>query len=90
MTNLVTNATVYLYNANDSISAQSFAGNGTRINNISDTVYWRVNSVYTEVPCLTTTCSLNTNLTIACFHPLPQDLASAGLKWTSLWEPKQS
>jgi hypothetical protein len=88
LTNVVTQSSVFLYNSNDSISAQSFAGNGTRINIIDDTVYWRVNNVYTLVPCLSTNCTLNVNLTIECQHPLPQDLASAGLLWVSLWSPQ--
>jgi hypothetical protein len=86
LTNIVTGSNVWLPNSNDSIAAQSFGGNGTRINIISDTIYWRVNNVYTVVPCLSTNCTLNANLTIECYHPLPQDLASAGLLWVSLWD----
>ena len=78
-----------LYNSNDSIAAQSFGGNSTRITIITSTlgqaVYWRENATYSLIDCASTTCSLTPTLSFSCQHPLPQYLQSAGLLWTSLW-----
>ena len=88
-TSLLLSTGVPLYNSNDSIVAQSFAGNGTRINIITSTlgeqIYWRVNQTYVPVPGSNTSCALSPTLSFTCQNPLARYLESSGLLFTSLW-----
>ena len=88
-TSLLLSTGMPLYNSNDSIVAQSFAGNGTRINIITSTlgeqIYWRVNQTYVPVPCSNTSCALSPTLSFTCQNPLARYLESSGLLFTSLW-----